>query len=373
MKYSIEKWSIEKLLDVVENGRLLLNPPFQRNFVWSPTDQEELIESIIKGYPLPTLFIYESSKNNYEMIDGQQRTRTLLKFIKKLISDKSGKFYSEDDFPNFKSYLLPIAIITQLDSADSLEEFYYRVNNLGKSLNRPELNKAKFIKTKFLKLVEDLTQREELKKLDLFSNQTIVRMNDRDFVEEIVSLIKFDFTDKKDAVNILFKNDISDKESSNIKNKFIEILNKILILNDIFPLNKTRFRQKNDFYTLFSLIYKNTIEQNILNKFYKIIVLIGKEITPSNDNSEILREYAINCVSQSNSKSAREKRYKILKNILMNQNSSPNKEQEDIISFYLEEYEVPKIHLSLIKVEQFFTFSWEELNSFYNVEFFDVN
>ena len=335
MKYKIEKWTIEKLINYVNEGKILLKPPFQRNFIWGEDDQVELIESIKNGYPLPTFFIYQKEIDSYDMIDGQQRTRTIMKFLDKRITDKSGVYFSEDIFPDLKKYELPIAIITELQESDSLEIFYSRVNKLGKRLNRPELNKAEFINTNFLKLVEELTQLEEFKKLELFRKLTILRMNDRDFVEEIVSFIKFGFTDKKLTVDKLFKNDISEEEAGRLKSEFTQTLLKIYSLNQIYPLNKTRYRQKNDFYTLYSLIYLNKdIDQQILNNLYKILVLVGQDISPSNEGSEFLREYAINCVSQSNSREAREKRYDILKKLLLNTTDTPNSVQRDIYSYF---------------------------------------
>jgi Protein of unknown function DUF262 len=366
MKYKIEKWSIEKLVDYVNNDKIVLKPPFQRNFVWGEDDQVELIESIKNGYPLPTFFIYQKGDELFDMIDGQQRTRTIIKFLDLKITDKIGNKYSEALFPQFKNYELPIAVITELEETDSLEIFYTRVNKLGKRLNRPELNKAEFINTKFLKLVEELTQVEDFKKLDLFRKLTIVRMNDRDFVEEIVSLIKFGFTDKKLTVDKLFRIDITDEEYQIFKDKFLGVLSKIILLDEIYKINKTRYRQKNDFYTLFSFIYlNNEIEQSILNIFYKIMIIIGPEISPSNEISECLREYAINCVSQSNSKDAREKRYNIFKDLLLNHSNIPNSVQTDIYNYFNEKYHLTD--LDYVNVNGFYTFNWVKLNSALNL------
>lgn len=366
MKYKLEKWTIEKLIGYVESGKIILRPPFQRNFVWGEDDQIELIESIKNGYPLPTFFIYQKENDLYDMVDGQQRTRTIIKFLSLIITDRLGNKYSVDQYPEFNKYELPIAIITELAEKDSLEIFYTRVNRLGKRLNRPELNKAEFIHTKFLKLVEDLTQLEDFKKLDLFRKLTIVRMNDRDFVEEIVSFIKFGFTDKKLTVDKLFKTDISDEEFETLKSQFIIVLSKITSLNNIYEINKSRYRQKNDFYTLFSFIYLNSeIQQTVLNVLYKILILIGPDISPSNEKSEFLREYALNCVSQSNSRDAREKRYEILKNILLNSTSSPNSMQVDVNNYYQEKYKLTD--LDYVSVNGFYTFNWVKLNSIHKL------
>lgn len=366
MKYEIEKWSIEKLVRFVRDETITLQPPFQRNFIWGEEDQIQLIESISRGYPLPSLFVYKRGDHKFDMIDGQQRTRSIVKFLDGQFAEGSGNYYSERDFPEFLNYVLTVTIITVLEEKDSLESFYTRVNKLGKRLNRPELNKAEFIHTNFLKLVEELSQLEDFKKLDLFRALTIIRMNDRDFVEEIISFIKLGFTDKKLAVDKLFKTDLTDEETESLKSKFIMILSKIVALNEIYPINKTRFRQKNDFYTLFSLIYlNNEIDQEIINTFYRILVSLGPDISPSNGESEYLKEYALKCVSQSNSKDAREKRYEILKKILLNDSGTPNSAQIDVQNYLRGKYSLAD--LDYIQLDRFYTFNWIKLNSVHNL------
>ena len=55
MKYSNLEWTIGDLANLIESKKINLRPPYQRNFIWSSKDQKLLIDSIRKGYPLPTL------------------------------------------------------------------------------------------------------------------------------------------------------------------------------------------------------------------------------------------------------------------------------------------------------------------------------
>lgn len=57
-------------------------PSFQRNFVWDIQKASKLIESLIIGLPIPQIFLYEKGRNNFEIIDGQQRLLSLYFFIK---------------------------------------------------------------------------------------------------------------------------------------------------------------------------------------------------------------------------------------------------------------------------------------------------
>lgn len=361
MKFEIQTWKVNKLLDLLNDKRVELKPPYQRNFIWTPNEQKELIESIIKNYPLPSFFLYNRPDGVLDMVDGQQRTRTIFRFFNGLIKDKENNVFSNEGHPQFLNFDLSITLITALEEEDSLEIFYARVNKTGKRLNDAELNKAEFNDTNFLKLVEEITESQDFKDLNLFRDITIVRMNDRDFVEEIATLIYLNaFTDKKLSRDRIYKNDINQEESTQIKLKFFEVLAKISVLDNIEPINKSRFRQKNDFYTLFSLIYFHPeIDIESLKYFYNILLIIGKEISPSNETSEALREYAINCVSQSNSKSAREKRYQILNDILFNPKAEATITQLDLIGYFDMEFEVKG--LALVKVSDYYTFDLAKL------------
>lgn len=361
MEFKIEIWTIRDLIDKFKDGIINLKPPYQRNFIWTPSEQKDLIDSINSNYPLPSLFLFENSNGILDVVDGQQRTRTIIRFSDGLIKDKLGKSFSTLLHKHFLDFKLSLTIITALENDDSLEEFYSRVNKTGKRLNDAELNKAEFFDTNFLKLVIEITDSQEFIDLNLFRDVTIIRMNDRDFVEEIVTLIYLnDFSDKKLSRDKIFKTDITFEEALTLKEKFFIVLKKISFLNQIKPINKSRFRQKNDFYTLFSLIYFHPeINNDELIEFYSLLIIIGKEISPSNETSEYLREYAIHCVSQSNSKNAREMRYEILKSVLLNENPQPNKVQLDIMNYFINEYNFD--NLGIIKVGNFFTLNLNQL------------
>jgi hypothetical protein len=65
----------------IESGAVKI-PGFQRNYVWDIKRASKLIESIIIGLPVPQIFLYERSRNNFLVIDGQQRLLTMFFFIK---------------------------------------------------------------------------------------------------------------------------------------------------------------------------------------------------------------------------------------------------------------------------------------------------
>ena len=80
MEYLIEKWDLKRLLETLETGKLNLNPPYQRNPIWTKSTQKHLIQSIKKGIPIPNIFLFRTSDGTYDMVDGQQRTRAIKLF-----------------------------------------------------------------------------------------------------------------------------------------------------------------------------------------------------------------------------------------------------------------------------------------------------
>src|SRR5258708_4854702 len=65
-------------------GALDLSPQFQRRSVWTDEQASYLIDTVLSGLPIPEIYIRSSSspagESRYEVIDGQQRIRSVLQF-----------------------------------------------------------------------------------------------------------------------------------------------------------------------------------------------------------------------------------------------------------------------------------------------------
>jgi len=83
--------SIGELVGLYKDGELIVNPNFQRKFRWSIRQQSRLIESILIGVPLPSIFVYQDSSGKWEVVDGLQRISTILAFIGELKDPKGEK------------------------------------------------------------------------------------------------------------------------------------------------------------------------------------------------------------------------------------------------------------------------------------------
>lgn len=323
MKYSIKEIKILELIDWIVKDKINLHPPYQRNFIWSPKDQRLLIDSIRMGYPLPNFFIYKNGDGKYDMVDGQQRATTISKYVKNEFPDSSKSYYKDIDKEKFISYILNITEIYDVDTSkgESLESFYSLVNKRGVHLNPAEVNKAQYYNAPFMVLVNSLMDLQELTELDIFSSKTVQRMNDRSLVEELVAyLIKGGVTEKRKAVEELLESEIDEHDIDTITQKFHHIMEKMCVLNRIKPLNSTRFKQRNDFYTLFCFVAKHEeLSIEVLKEQYNYLVFIDDNnyIRPTNEYCKTFKEYAYHCVTQSNSKNARQVRLQILEDVLL--------------------------------------------------------
>lgn len=83
-------FNILTLYSLIDNGVIKM-PPFQRNYVWDEKRASKLIESIILGLPIPQIFLYEQGKNNFYVIDGQQRLLSIYFFMKQRFPNKEGR------------------------------------------------------------------------------------------------------------------------------------------------------------------------------------------------------------------------------------------------------------------------------------------
>lgn len=336
MEYTFIELTIKELVNYIDEKKVDLNPDYQRNFIWSSGDQRDLVDTIIREYPIPNFFMYEDMKGEFEMVDGQQRSKTIYRFVKGII--KSTKNLGELTFKDCNhervlNYRLPFVLISNLEPEDSLKDYYVLINRKGKHLNTPEITKSEFFDTNFLKLANEVLDYQNLINLNLFTEVARKRMNDRAFIEELLGYLKLGIKDKKNAVEELYENDISTSEYVLLKNQFYLIIDKIEYLNNnIYPIKLTRYRQKNDFYTFFNFVNENIDEKKeVLAYQYQILLILDRTddegrpfIRPSNEDCDSLKNYALNCVTQSNSKKARNNRLRFFNAILKNKSIEKN-------------------------------------------------
>lgn len=92
--YQVCKW--------IEQQDLILNPEFQRNYVWDEKKQSLLIESLMLKIPIPAFYFDEDKYGKKTVIDGMQRLTTIYRFINNEFSLKGLQYLTQYDKARFK-------------------------------------------------------------------------------------------------------------------------------------------------------------------------------------------------------------------------------------------------------------------------------
>lgn len=73
---------VRQLVDMVRTKAIDIAPDYQRQFIWKEDRESELVESILLGIPVPSLYMaVNSADGSWEVVDGVQRLSTILHFV----------------------------------------------------------------------------------------------------------------------------------------------------------------------------------------------------------------------------------------------------------------------------------------------------
>lgn len=147
---------VEGLVSRIRRGRLILQPDFQRDFVWAKAKSSRLIESILMRIPLPVLYVAELENGSWEVVDGQQRLTAIRSFVDgqfpdgepfrlgalQVRSDLRGKSFKDlaaADQNAIEDYSLRVIKILKEAHPDLKFEVFERLNSGADKLNDMEL------------------------------------------------------------------------------------------------------------------------------------------------------------------------------------------------------------------------------------------
>lgn len=82
--------SIGELVNMYTEREIVIDPEFQRLFRWEAGQKSKLVESLLLGIPLPSIFVFEREDGKWELIDGLQRLSTILEFMGLLRESNGG-------------------------------------------------------------------------------------------------------------------------------------------------------------------------------------------------------------------------------------------------------------------------------------------
>lgn len=329
MKWESYVHPISDVRDWADNERLELRPDFQRNEVWTQAAQIMLIDTILKGIPIPKIYIKSIVKNEKTyriVVDGQQRLTAILKFIRDELPLKKpyqGEYFNmkyselpESIHDDFIRYKIDINEIFN-PSDEEIRDLYSRVNKYTVQLNKQELRKADF-PGDFISLAEKISENPFFDSSKIFSIKQRRRMLDVEFIEELLTIVIEGMQDKKDYIDNVCEKYIVLGDKKNIEQRFLGAIQDISLIFDLetFPIQNTRFRQKSDFYSLFacvlSLREEGKLQIDKLEEVRNELRAMDEYISPLSEEDEY-REYATRCLSDANSITNRNWRTEFMK------------------------------------------------------------
>ena len=134
---------------VAYGGKLDVRPAYQREFVYKPEQQQAVIDTVSKGYPLNVMYWADQGDGHYELIDGQQRTLSICTFLNNEFSCK-GLFgipqsllfgsLTKDQQDKLLDYELTVYICDG-NPSEKLE-WFKTINIAGEELTDQELRNA---------------------------------------------------------------------------------------------------------------------------------------------------------------------------------------------------------------------------------------
>ena len=133
------------------SGKLAIRPPYQREFVYDDNQAEAVIQTVLKGFPLNVMYWVKTGTDTYEVLDGQQRTLSIMQYLshKFSISIDNKKYYwdalPDDKYNAIMDYDFMI-YICEGEESEKLEWFKV-VNIAGEKLSDQELRNSVYTGT----------------------------------------------------------------------------------------------------------------------------------------------------------------------------------------------------------------------------------
>ena len=250
--FDISKYSGSDEDVMCYNNKLNCRPAYQRNFVYNDIQKEEVVKTVFKGYeakqqfPLNILYWAKMPDDTYQLLDGQQRTLSLLLFRNGKdtveINGSQTMFIGLSDAYKewFDNYKLTIYVCEPEDKEDQkrfeseLLKWFNIINIAGENLTVQELRNASHFGPWVTEAKKDFSNenskifREEYD-VDKYFKINKSKMNRQEFLETV---IKWKSESENKDIDTYMSEHRNDKHATDLFNYFVDIVNWI---KDTFP------------------------------------------------------------------------------------------------------------------------------------------
>ena len=308
-----KQWDIQRTTFTVgdflswqKGSALELSPSFQRRSVWTKPQKSYFVDTIYRGLPVPIIFVREKTDVDTlttirEVVDGQQRLRTIMAYIDLTSIDKaeatdeftvqkkhnkeiSGKKFSALDESIRKrmlSYQLSVHVLPSDTSDSEVLSIFARMNSTGSKLNEQELRNAEFFgEFKIASYDTAHANLERWRKWKIFSEQQIARMKEVELTSVLfIQILDGLFERTQTAINRYYKKFDDDfKDEKRVVKEFSDTMEGI---EDAFgdQIQTSIFQNSAMFLQLFNLVRRLSVASKPLTKArVRKILELGEQI-----------------------------------------------------------------------------------------------
>lgn len=125
-------------------GRLDIRPPYQREFCYDDNQQQAVMDTVSNGFPLNTMYWVVRDDGRYEVLDGQQRTISICRYVNGSFSHNMRYFTNlqPDEKENILNYDLQVYFCEGSESEKL--SWFKTINIAGERLTNQEIRNAVF-------------------------------------------------------------------------------------------------------------------------------------------------------------------------------------------------------------------------------------
>ena len=215
--------SVGELISMYEHDELDLHPQFQRFFRWTNLQKSRLIESLLLGIPVPSIFVSQRTDGVWDVIDGLQRLSTILQFVG-ILKDENGNskeplhLTATDYLPSLtgktwngngisgigrdnqlliKRSKFDVKIILRESSDASKYELFQRLNMGGSQLSDQEIRNVMIIMVdpSFYDWIDSLSKNEHFQSCIALSDRLLSEQYDLELVVRFLTLSRIQDSD----------------------------------------------------------------------------------------------------------------------------------------------------------------------------------
>lgn len=199
-----QTWSISEIYQKIKDGRLILNPDYQRGEIWNNEKQTAFIESLYMEIMIPPIYVVEVpakdmlEENKYEVVDGKQRLTAIREFIieKLRLNERNLEYYADifggrlfaeireidpEKTSQMLSSVLDIYVITANSPEFTKYDIFARLNKGAEKLKVNEIRRAIYrstISDRITEFVKNQLETNEDEYRIVFSGNDIKRYED---------------------------------------------------------------------------------------------------------------------------------------------------------------------------------------------------